>query len=80
MKREFQSWDNDSILGGSNAIVLTEAGSRPTYEIGIAYCVLFCCGVIPLIGTFATIAGLVCWIIYWVRLAEYKNKVTRRDY
>lgn len=53
---------------------------RPTYSIGIAYCVLFCCSIIPFLGTLAAIAGLVCWIIYWVKLAEYKNKLQQLSY
>jgi hypothetical protein len=48
---------------------------RPGASIGVAYCVLFCCGIIPLLGTLASIAGLVCWIIYWVKIAGYKTKL-----
>jgi hypothetical protein len=51
-------------------------GERPTYNIGIAYCVLFCCGI--LCGVFS-LAGLVCWIIYWVRLAEYKKDIEAKQ-
>lgn len=55
-------------------------GSKPTHNIGIAYCVLFCCGIIPLIGWLSTLAGLVCWIIYWVQVSEYKNRIMRKNY
>jgi hypothetical protein len=53
---------------------------RPTYDIGITYCVLFCCSIIPIIGGLAYLAGLICWIIYWVRLSEYKNKLEVKRY
>ncbi|MDQ3048182.1 MAG: hypothetical protein M3R27_11595 [Bacteroidota bacterium] len=46
---------------------------RPGYGIGIAYCILYCCSVVPLLGIFASLGGLVCWIIYWVKIAGYKK-------
>ncbi|MCW3071580.1 MAG: hypothetical protein JWO44_1470 [Bacteroidetes bacterium] len=48
---------------------------RPGASIGLAYCILFCCGIIPILGSLASIAGLVCWIIYWIRIAGYKTKL-----
>lgn len=48
---------------------------RPGYSIGLAYSILFCCGIIPFIGALASIGGLVCWIIYWVKIAGYKAKL-----
>ena len=44
---------------------------RPGYNIGLAYCILFVCFFIP----FASLAGIVCWIIYWVKISEYKSKL-----
>jgi hypothetical protein len=46
--------------------------ARPGYSIGMAYCILTVCGFIP----FATLGALVCWIIYWVNIADYKNKLS----
>ena len=51
---------------------------RPTYGIGIAYCSLSCCAIIPMLGPLASIAGLICWIIYWIKLSEYKGKIEMR--
>jgi hypothetical protein len=48
---------------------------RPTYGIGMAYCTLFCLTIIPFIGRLASLVGLVCWIIYCVRLSDYKNRI-----
>jgi len=48
---------------------------RPTYGIGMAYCTLFCLTMIPVLGRLASLAGLICWIIYWVRIANYKNRI-----
>jgi hypothetical protein len=79
IKREFESWQNDSILGLPDAQAAQLLNERPTYNIGIAYCVLACCTMIPILGAFAAIAYLVCWIIYWVRLAEYRRMIERKS-
>ena len=46
---------------------------RPAYNVGLAFCILACCTWIPLIGGLCSIAGLICWIVYWVRIVRYKN-------
>jgi hypothetical protein len=61
----------DSIFGGFNV----SSGERPTYTIGIAYAICVCCFIIPFLGGLAMMAGLVCFIIYWVQLVQYKNKL-----
>ena len=79
IQREYASWENDNVLGLPDAQVAHVLNTRPTYEIGIAYCVLNCCQLIPLVRTFAGIAGVVCWIIYWVRLVEFRRSIQRRN-
>jgi len=49
-------------------------GSKPTKGIGMAYCILGCFSIIPFIGIITGLAAFVCWIIYWIKLASYKNK------
>jgi len=44
---------------------------RPGFALGIAYCSLTCAGIIPQMGALVVIGGLVCWIIYWVKMTEY---------
>ena len=46
---------------------------RPGYSVGIAYCVLYCCSILPILGFFASLGGIVCWIIYWVRINDFKR-------
>jgi hypothetical protein len=58
---------------------LYQQGSRPTYQIGMAMCVLNVFGFIPLLGSLARIAGLICWIIYWVQLSSYKNQILSKN-
>ena len=50
---------------------------RPGYSIGLAYCILGCCSCIPVLSILTSIAGLVCWIIYWVKISDYKRKLQR---
>jgi hypothetical protein len=52
---------------------------RPGYAIGITYCILNCCGIIPFLGILAALGGLVCWIIYWVKIAGYKNMLLQTN-
>lgn len=47
---------------------------RPTYNIGLAYCILGLAGWVPLLGTLTGIATVVCWIIHWVKVSEFKDK------
>jgi hypothetical protein len=46
---------------------------RPGYSTGLAYSILFCCSIIPVLGILTSIAGLVLWIIYWVKISQYKS-------
>ena len=46
---------------------------RPGYTIGLWMCILNCCSFIPVVNIFTGIGSLVCWIIYWVKIVEYKN-------
>jgi len=47
--------------------------ARPGHSIGLAYCILTVCGFIP----FASIGAFICWIIYWVNVADFKNQMVR---
>lgn len=46
---------------------------RPGASVGLAYSILFLVSIIPVVGIFTAIAGLICWIIYWVKIAGYKR-------
>lgn len=43
------------------------------YGVGMAMSILVICSIIPLLGILAALAGLICWIIYWVKMAGYKR-------
>jgi len=47
----------------------------PGKTIGMVMCILACCGIIPLIGPLFSLGSLVCWIIYWVKIAGFSKKL-----
>ena len=49
--------------------------ARPSYNIGLATAVLQCCCIIPVLNILAGFGFLVCWIIYWVKVAGLKNQL-----
>jgi len=50
---------------------------KPSYNIGITYSILQACVVIPFFGFLASIGALITWIIYWIKIADYKNLMIR---
>lgn len=48
---------------------------RPGATLGIAFCILNCCCIIPILNYFAGLASLICWIIYWSKINGYKSKL-----
>lgn len=98
LARQYAALQSDSILGIVDEQAIKDFGKRPTYAIGLAYCILIAS--LPLLiilvnlfadpvatrtdvfnGLFGLTIGLlmlgalICWIVYWVQLAGYKNKL-----
>ena len=48
---------------------------RPTYNIGISYSTLSVCCFIQVLGGLASLAGFVCWIVYWVKVNECRKLI-----
>ncbi len=48
---------------------------RPAYGVGLAYCILNCCSIIPFLGILAGLGWLVCWIVFWVKIGGYGAKL-----
>ena len=48
-------------------------GDGFAYGIGLAMSILYVCLIIPLLNILAAIAALVCWIIFWVKMAGYRK-------
>lgn len=43
--------------------------------VGIAMPILGLCGIIPFIGTIASLANFILFIVFWVKTAEFKKKL-----
>ena len=41
------------------------------WTLGLVACILLCCSIVPLLGILASLGGLVCWIIWWVKVANF---------
>ncbi len=86
ISKEMASKIGGSILDHS-PVQIKETDESPTYIIGIAYSILTTIGGtvnyltahstsnLRLLGSMFFFTGMVCWIIYWVRLVKTKNKL-----
>ncbi len=45
-------------------------------QLGISYASLILAWIIPYVGWLFGIAGVVCWIMYWVKMAEYNRHLS----
>lgn len=45
------------------------------FGIGIAYCVLICFSLLPILGGLMFLGCLVCWTIYWVKIVGFKKQL-----
>lgn len=43
--------------------------------MGLLYLILCLCGIIPLLGILCSLGGLVCFIMYWVKIAGYSKQL-----
>jgi len=48
---------------------------EPGKKIGMIMCILACCSIIPILGVLCSIGALVCWILYWVKVAGFSAKL-----
>lgn len=68
---------SDSLKKEFDAKGIKISEDRPAYSIGITFCVLSCCSIIPFLGILTGLASLICWIIFWVKISEYRNQLTK---
>ena len=48
---------------------------KPSQGIGNAKNILRLCSFIPVLGILATLGFIVCWIMHWIKVNEYKNLI-----
>jgi hypothetical protein len=49
--------------------------SEPAKKLGLAVAVLHVCWFLPVVHVFTGIAGLICLIVYWVKISGYSNQL-----
>ena len=54
---------------------ITNQEPEPGQTLGIAVGVLSVVSIIPILGIFSSIAALVCWIVYWVKISNYSAMI-----
>jgi hypothetical protein len=45
----------------------------PGKNVGLAWCILAAGAIIPFLGVLSFIGALVCWILYWVKIAGFSS-------
>ena len=53
------------------------ADPTPGRGVGLAMCVLFAATIIPHLAVAATLVAIICWIVYWVKIAGYSAALRR---
>lgn len=51
----------------------------PGKSIGLAWAILTACSIIPIINMFTGIVSLICWIIYWIKIAGYSKQLVHES-
>jgi len=45
--------------------------------VGLAMCILGVVSIIPYVGILTGLAGMVCWIVYWVKISGYSRELAQ---
>jgi hypothetical protein len=48
---------------------------EPGKMLGLLYSILAVLSIIPIIDILTGIAGLICWVMYWVKIANYSAQI-----
>ena len=49
--------------------------AEPGKKLGLIMCILLCCSVIPFLGIACDVGYIVCWIMYWIKIAGFSKKI-----
>lgn len=66
----------ESISAEANSAGIKLTEPLPAYNVGLAMCILNCLFIVPGVNILTSIAGLICWIIYWVKISDFKRILT----
>jgi hypothetical protein len=48
---------------------------EPAKSLGLTLAILQACGIVPVVNIFTGIAGLICYILYWIKISGYANQL-----
>ncbi len=48
---------------------------NPSRGIGLAVCILNCVSLVPIVNWVTLLPALVCWIVYWVKIAGLNSRL-----
>jgi hypothetical protein len=48
---------------------------QPLRTLGLAVAILHVCWIVPIVHIATGIAGIICWIFYWVKISDYSNQL-----
>ncbi len=65
-----KSLENEFHFRGMASQEITSAAT-----LGKTFCILSCCSLIPLVGGFAGLGSFVCWIIFWIKISNFKKQL-----
>lgn len=65
----------DSLTKEYQARSLDLAEVNESYNIGLWYAIVSCISIVPILGWIASIAGIVLFIMYWIKTAEIRKKL-----
>ena len=44
-------------------------------QLGLAMSILACLGIIPIVGILSALAAMICWILYWMKIAGLSGRL-----
>lgn len=66
-------------IAGSSKLQLEQYGvyseEKPTYSLGLPLAICYACTLIPIVNILASLAWIVLFILYWIKVNETKNQI-----
>lgn len=66
---------SDSIKNECARLHIATSETRPVFTLGLTMCILFLFSNIPDWGSFISIGALVVWILYWIKVNDYRKLI-----
>lgn len=63
----------DSIKNECKTLNIFVKEKRPTYHIGLVYCISFLLFLIPAFKGVGSLIVIITWIVYWIKVYQYKK-------